>query len=48
MTPIRRIDLIWEGAEVSKYENIKLDAMKSGKSLPAFVKAILDKYAAQK
>lgn len=42
MRQIRRIDLMWEGSEIKKYEKLKSDAQKSGSSLPDFVKSLLE------
>jgi hypothetical protein len=41
MRKIRRLDLIWEGGEIEKYEAIKTQAERGKTSLPAFVKRIL-------
>lgn len=41
MRQIRRIDLIWEGAEVDTYEKLKSEATALEKELPEFVKEIL-------
>lgn len=43
MLQIRRIDLIWQGEEVEKYEALKKQAALSHQTLPEFVKAIIDK-----
>jgi hypothetical protein len=40
---IRRLDLMWEGADVSQFERLKADAAAAGQPIPAFVKAILAK-----
>jgi len=42
MQPIRRVDLLWQGKEVDQYERLKSDARASGKSIPEFVKAIIE------
>lgn len=42
MRQLRRLDLIWEGEEISQYEQIKEDASSYGMTIPEFVKEILD------
>jgi hypothetical protein len=41
MRQIRRIDLVWQGKEVARYDQLKADAAKSGLEIPQFVKDIL-------
>mgnify|MGYP006333941609 FL=1 len=41
MQPIRRIDLIWKGDEISQYEKLRADANASDMDIPEFVKKIL-------
>jgi hypothetical protein len=42
-TPMRRIDLIWSGDEVSAFDRLKKAAEKNGIELPVFIKQRLDK-----
>jgi predicted DNA-binding protein len=48
MQPIRRVDLIWQGKEVDQYERLKSDAKASGKTIPEFVKKIIERAIKQK
>jgi hypothetical protein len=41
MRQIRRVDLIWQGEEVTQYDKLKSDAAKSGLEIPQFVKDVL-------
>lgn len=41
MRQIRRLDLMWQGDEVTCYDKLKSDAKASRQSVPEFVKAIL-------
>jgi hypothetical protein len=43
MRQIRRLDLIWQGEEVSNYENLKAEAKTSGKEISDLVKEIIAK-----
>jgi hypothetical protein len=43
MRQIRRLDLLWQGAEIKDYEELKATAGDLGKDLPEFVKEILHK-----
>jgi predicted DNA-binding protein len=43
MRQVRRADLIWQGKEVEQYEQLKSDAKKSGRTIPEFVKQIIEK-----
>ena len=43
MRQIRRADLIWQGKETEQYERLKSDANELGKSIPEFVKQIIEK-----
>ena len=43
MRQIRRLDLIWEGDDVTSYNRLKEDAAAYGASLPEFVKEIIRK-----
>ena len=43
MKQVRRLDLMWQGDDVVKYEKMKSDALRLGKSLPDFVKGVLAK-----
>ena len=43
MRQIRRIDLVWEGDEVTRYEKLKNDANEAGLTIPQFVKDVLSK-----
>lgn len=47
MRQVRRLDLMWQGADVQKYESLKDDARKAGMSLPDFVKDVLAKIIKQ-
>lgn len=42
MRQVRRIDLLWEGDEVSVYEALRQRAMSLDKSIPEFVKEIIE------
>jgi len=42
MRPVRRVDLLWQGSDVSQYDRLKSDARKAGKPLPQFVKQIIE------
>jgi hypothetical protein len=41
MRQIRRVDLVWQGAEVAQYDKLKVDAAESGLEIPQFVKEVL-------
>ena len=41
MRQIRRVDLVWQGAEVAQYDKLKADAAKAGLEIPQFVKEVL-------
>lgn len=41
MRQIRRIDLLWQGDEITQHDKLKSDAAKAGVELPEFVKRIL-------
>jgi len=43
MKPIRRVDLLWQGTEIDQYELLKSDAKASGKTIPSFVKEIIER-----
>jgi hypothetical protein len=38
---IRRIDLIWQGEDITMYEKLKTEALSSSKGMPEFVKDII-------
>jgi len=40
-TPIRRLDMIWQGENIKQYERLKTDATKAGVAIPDYVKSIL-------
>jgi hypothetical protein len=42
MRQVRRVDLLWEGDDVSVYEALKQMAISLGKEIPEFVKAIIE------
>ena len=42
MRPVRRVDLLWQGREVSQYDRLKSDAHNAGKAIPEFVKEIIE------
>jgi hypothetical protein len=44
MRQIRRLDLIWEGEDVSSYDRLKEDAALCGATLPEFVKEIIRRH----
>ena len=39
----RRVDLLWQGAEISHQDKLKADAKDAGLEVPEFVKRILSK-----
>jgi hypothetical protein len=41
MQQIRRVDLVWQGEEVTQYNKLKSDAAKAGLGIPQFVKKVL-------
>lgn len=43
MRQIRRIDLVWQGDEISVYEKLKAEAHSLEKEVPSFVKEILER-----
>ena len=43
MQQLRRVDLIWQGAETAQYERLKADAASVGMEIPDFVKDVLRK-----
>ena len=43
MQELRRLDLVWQGKQVSEYEDIAKMAFSQGTSLPEFIKAALRK-----
>lgn len=43
MQQLRRVDLMWKGAETAHYEQLKADAASAGMPIPEFVKEILTK-----
>ncbi len=43
MRGIRRLDLLWQGEDITHYENLKIEAKASGKEMPEFVKEIIEK-----
>jgi hypothetical protein len=43
MRQVRRIDLLWQGDEVSQYERLKKDAKAAGQQIPRFVKKLVEK-----
>ena len=43
MQQLRRVDLIWQGAETAQYERLKADATSAGMEIPDFVKEVLRK-----
>ena len=42
MRPIRRIDLIWQGNDVEKYELLKEQAISAKQDIPEFIKRIIE------
>lgn len=43
MQQLRRVDLIWQGAETAQYDRLKSDAAAAGMTVPDFVKEVLRK-----
>ena len=43
MNPIRRLDLVWQGDAVEQYDLLKTTANSLNKSLPDFVKEIIER-----
>ena len=43
MQQLRRVDLVWQGAETVQYERLKADAADAGMEIPDFVKEVLRK-----
>lgn len=41
LQPVRRVDLLWRGADVAHYDRLKSDATAAGLTVPEFVKAAL-------
>lgn len=41
MRDVRRLDLLWSGAEITEYELLVAEAMKVAEELPEYVKKIL-------
>ena len=42
MLPIRRVDLIWQGEDIEKYEKLKKTAISAQQSIPDFIKGIIE------
>jgi len=42
MLPIRRVDLIWQGEDIEKYEKLKEQAISAQQSIPDFIKGIIE------
>ena len=40
-TPIRRLDMLWQGESIKQYERLKADATKAGVAIPDYVKSII-------
>lgn len=47
MQQIRRIDLLWQGHEIERYEQLKQRAINTNKSLPELIKEIVDQEISQ-
>jgi hypothetical protein len=43
MQQLRRVDLVWQGADTAHYERLKADAIAAGLAIPEFVKQVLKK-----
>lgn len=43
MQQLRRVDLLWQGAETAQYDRLKADAAQAGLAIPDFVKQVLRK-----
>lgn len=43
MKPIRRVDLIWQGEDIKKYEKLCKAASEFEKEIPEFIKELIDK-----
>ncbi len=41
MQQVRRVDLIWQGKEIEQYEKLKTDAKESNKTVPEYIKQII-------
>jgi hypothetical protein len=41
MRPIRRVDLLWQGGDVAKFDKLKADAKAAGKQVPEYVKSLV-------
>ena len=48
MRPIRRVDLLWQGSEVTKFDKLKADAKAAGKQLPEYVKSLVSEALANR
>ncbi|MDR0472735.1 MAG: hypothetical protein LBH43_03555 [Treponema sp.] len=44
MTPIRRLDIIWQGKEISVYEALKKQAENENTEIQDIVKKLLEKF----
>ena len=43
MRPIRRVDILWTGEEVSSYEKLKEKTLELQKDIPSFIKELIEK-----
>jgi hypothetical protein len=43
MRQVRRIDLMWESADIESYERLKQQAISLGKEMPEFIKEIIER-----
>ena len=43
MRPVRRVDLMWSGGEVSVYDRLKAKTQTLQKDIPSFVKEIIER-----
>lgn len=47
LQPVRRVDLLWQGADTAQYDRLKNDAAAAGLPVPEFVKEILRRAGVQ-
>ena len=48
MQQLRRVDLLWQGDATLQYEQLKMDAVEAGMTVPDFVKEVLSKAMTRK
>lgn len=47
LQPVRRVDLLWQGASTAQYDRLKSDAAAAGMPVPEFVKDVLRRAGVQ-